>query len=484
MIAQNPLMAFQAEIHAEARRLARPVPQLMTRLLERRNLQGAWDRVRATNGSNTPGIDGDTCDALESQLERWLDRLADDLLHGRYQPQPPRRVDIPKNSGTGIRRIGILTIRDRVVHAALKQVLEPVLEPVFLSNSFGFRPGRSVAAALNAASRAAVSDEAESLMLPWAAHLDVADCFDTIDHQLLTETLACHVADSDLHALLRRTLQTGGTRAGLVRRRWRGIVQGSALSPLLCNLYLHPLDEVLSRFRRQSDADVQMFRYADDLLILAPTARLCRNAIDLVRRTLRHRRQRLRRPVAAPSLLSEGVSWLGVSLAPRRNSWTGRIAVGYLIRDDKVRSMLARIDEMTVPPSERIDPAAFNLARWLVSINDQLRDWRQVYQYADNAREVFATLDERALRRVGQLLESVTGLRRYQLVKQYVRRLPRGFWTWEVEGTRLVVLSSLAPRRPYRLVRPPNWIASRGRRPLTARRGFEAARAGKSQISN
>jgi len=159
---------------------------------------------------------------------------------------------------------------------------------------------------------------------------------------------------------------------------------------------------------------------------------------------------------------------------PRRNPWTGRLRVGYYVRDEKVLHMLRRIDEMTLAPSERIDASAFNLSRWLVSINAELRDWRQVYQYAENAPELFATLDQRTLHRVGKLLGSVTGLRRNALVKQYVRRLPRSFLTWQVDGTRLVVLSSLAPRRPHRLIRQPAWMKFKRRR-----NGFRAGDAGR-----
>jgi hypothetical protein len=120
--------------------------------------------------------------------------------------------------------------------------------------------------------------------------------------------------------------------------------------------------------------------------------------------------------------------------------------------------MLERVAEMTTPPSARIDPSAFNLGRWIVSVNDQLRDWRQAYLYADNAPEVFAALDEHTRDRVGLLLQAVTGKRFHELRAEYRVRLPRGFWIWQVNGSRLVVLSPLAPRAPEQLTRKPAWL--------------------------
>ncbi len=458
MITTNDLTELQKQLYTQMREQPRPVPQLMSWLLDRRNLDAAWDRISATDGANTPGVDGETCDGILNHLDCWLNQIADDLLHDRYRPLPPRMADIPKTSGRGTRRIGILRIRDRLVHAAVKQVLEPILDPLFLPTSFGFRPGRSVAAALDAAGRLALAEDGHTLAFPWASHLDVADCFDTIDHQLLMEDLSRQIADTDLLRLLSRTLGASGVTAGLFWRRRRGVVQGSSLSPLLCNLYLHPLDQTLAEISQRWHDGVRLLRYADDLLLLARTSRLGHRAIAQVRRVLRMRRQRLRGPIHGPGLLSDGVEWLGVVLRPRRNPWTGDTRVGYLVRDEKVREMLQRIDEITAPPSERIDPAAFDLARWLVSVNDQLRDWRQVYQYADNAAEVFATLDDHARQRVGRLLASVTGLRPNRLAGRYGCQLPRGFFTWQIDGARLTVLSSLAPRRPRRLIHPPAWL--------------------------
>jgi retron-type reverse transcriptase len=194
MNAQAALIGLQGDVFRTARagRLAgRAAGKLMPWLLDGRNLRSAWERVSSADGAQTPGVDGVTCGAIFHRWEAWLGALGEDLRRGRYQPKPPRWVMVPKASRPGAyRRLGVLTVRDRVVHAALKQVLEPVLEPVFRAGSFGFRPGRSVCGALGEAVRLlSPSPAGGALPFGFAVHLDVADCFDTIDHEMLLEGL-------------------------------------------------------------------------------------------------------------------------------------------------------------------------------------------------------------------------------------------------------------------------------------------------------
>lgn len=119
--------------------------------------------------------------------------------------------------------------------------------------------------------------------------------------------------------------------------------------------------------------------------------------------------------------------------------------------------MAARLVEMTAPPSDKIDAAAFNLGKWIVSVNAQLRDWRQAYLYADNTADVFRLLDSVAFDRIGELLRAVTGGSWSDIRRNHLAHLPRGFRSWEVPGARLSVLSSLAPSAPAGLIRRPRW---------------------------
>lgn len=456
---QRALVRLQAQLYREVKGSGTPVKQVMTWLLDRRNLEAALDRVQDAPGADTPGPDGVTFSDIRHRPESWLSRLSEDLYHGRFRPSPPRWIEVPKPNRPGaFRKLGILNLRDRVVQAAIKQILEPILEPLFLPTSYGFRPGRSVPAALQRALALLTPKHGKQPALPWAVHLDVADCFDTIDHALLVQAVSRYVADADFLKLLTAVVDVGGTtRFTWWYRRRVGLVQGSALSPLLCNLYLHSLDVTLRDFAAANQGGLHMLRYADDLLLLARDPRLATRAVREIRNHLATLRQSLRHPNPAPRSLQEGVEWLGVCLRQRPYCWTGRTTFGYTIPDAKVLEMLARLDEITTPPSSRISSSAFNPARWIVSINDQLREWRQAYLFADNAFDVFRTLDDHCRYRTGQLLMALTGCSRSEL-QNYRTFLPRGFWTWEVDGARLVVLSALAPHYPGRLERPPLWM--------------------------
>src|SRR5207248_677608 len=147
----------------------------------------------------------------------------------------------------------------------------------------------------------------------------------TIDHGLLLAELGRHVADPDAARLLEQILLAGGSRTGrLWWQRTCGLVQGSALSPLLCNLALHPLDQALADLAQASQHGVRALRYADDLLLLGRDVRLAERGLALTRHVLRRLQQRLRDPGAAPRPLHLGIDWLGVRLQPRPHRWTGQ----------------------------------------------------------------------------------------------------------------------------------------------------------------
>jgi group II intron reverse transcriptase/maturase len=455
---RSELLNLQTQIFQATRTAARPVRGLMSWVLDRRNLTAAWDRVSATDGADTPGPDGVTCSQLKNRVGPYLADLAEDLFHRRYFPSGARWVDIPKpNNPAASRRIGILNVRDRVVQTAIRQVVEPVLEPTFLPTSFGFRPGRSVAGALDAAASAlsAPANKAPDYLV--AVPLDVADCFPTIEHAGLLADLAAQIADPDLLDLIGRAVAAGGEVAGrLWWQRRCGLVQGGPLSPLLCNLALHTLDAVAARLTRDTRRGVLVLRYADDLLLLARDAATAKAAVGTLRNVLRSRWQRFKaEPTPVPA--STGVEWLGVRLQPRRLVWPGETAYGYAVPEAKTAGMIARLVEMTAPPSDKIDAATFNLGKWIVSVNTQLRDWRQAYLFADNAPDLFRLLDQVAFERIGELLRAVHGVGWAEIRRNHFARLPRGFRTWEVPGARLSVLSSLAPCAPAWLTRRPSW---------------------------
>ena len=225
-------------------------PGLMEEVLRRENLVAAHARVRANRGA--PGVDGMTVeDLLPYCREHWA-RIREELLGDRYQPQPVRRVEIPKPDRQGMRGLGIPTVLDRLIQQALLQVLQPRIDPTFSPESFGFRPGRSAhGAVLRARAHMAAGYR-------WVVDLDLEKFFDRVNHDVLMARVARRVKDARILRLLRRYLQAGVLEGGLVSPRTEGTPQGGPLSPLLSNLLLDDLDRELARRGHR------FVRYADD----------------------------------------------------------------------------------------------------------------------------------------------------------------------------------------------------------------------------
>src|SRR5438874_1923947 len=234
----------------------------------------AWDRVRNNRGARTAGVDGETARYIESErgLEGFLTDLRADLKARTFQPLPVRRRAIPKAGGK-VRYLGIATIRDRVVQASLKLVLEPIWETDFLPCSYGFRPNRrahdAVAEVHHFASRS----------YEWIVEGDIKACFDEISHAALMDRVRERVGDKRVLALVKAFLKAGIlTEDGALADTNAGTPQGSILSPLLSNVALSVLDEHFARApggpastpwerarrRRLGLPNYRLVRYADD----------------------------------------------------------------------------------------------------------------------------------------------------------------------------------------------------------------------------
>lgn len=466
---QKDLIDLQRRVYLASRDVGQPIDHLMPWLLEDANLFAAWDRVRHAEGAHTPGIDGVTGVDVDGRCANWLASIRKQLMEGSYKFEAPRWVEVPKKSEdprAGIRRLGILTLRDRVVHTAIKQVLEPILEATFSDRSFGFRPGRSVPMAVTAACAFASKVCVALSSRAWVIRMDVADCFDTIDHDHLLGQVRERVSDVQMLDLIKNLLSViplQGSRWRFPRRRQRGVVQGSPLSALLCNIAFNSLDHVMTTPEDASTAKTALFRYADDMLLVAADRRSARKGVRRLRRLIRVQGQRLKRCKQHAVPLSEGVEWLGLRISPRHrlNELFGRTEFGYTVPERQLTRMIERIDELTTPPSSRIDIDVFDSSLWIVSINTQLRQWAQAYRLADDSSEVFRIIDEYARRQTALLLRRITGLSLRDLHRMHRARLPRGFWTWQVNGTRLVQLAALAPHQlDCRRKRPPWQTAS------------------------
>jgi group II intron reverse transcriptase/maturase len=224
---------------------------LFDKVYRRDVVQRAWEQVRRNRGA--AGIDRTTlADVEQYGVDRLLDELVTDLRSGRYRPSPARRVFIPKPGSAERRPLSIPTVRDRVVQAAVKIVLEPVFEADMLPCSFGFRPCRTAHDALQV-----LLDESFKGNR-WVVETDIANCFEAIGHDRLMQAVEERISDRQVLKLLRAMLRSGVMQDGSVRRTVTGTPQGGVISPLLANVYLHRLDRawrpgedgVLVRVRR------------------------------------------------------------------------------------------------------------------------------------------------------------------------------------------------------------------------------------------
>ena len=337
-------------------------------------LEAAWDRVWANGGA--AGVDGQSIERFEAQAELYLTELSTALREGNYRPQPIKRVEIPKGDGK-TRPLGIPTVKDRIVQTAVKFVLEPVFEATFHPTSYGFRPGRGCHDALREV--AGLIEEGYT----FAVDADFASYFDTIPHERLMQRVEERISDGRILGLLRGWLEQDILRD---MERWtptEGTPQGAVISPLLANIYLHPLDE------RMAARGYRMVRYADDFVVLCKSREEAEAALAEIRAWVAENGLRLhpdKTHVGDCRQSGQGFEFLGYRFEAGRRFVRKKSLTRF---KDNIRAKTRRT-------------RGVSLARIIKELNPVLRGWFGYFKHAHPS--IFIVLDQLIRRRLRAFL--------------------------------------------------------------------------------
>jgi group II intron reverse transcriptase/maturase len=368
---------------------AKKVHSLIDKVYQRKNLEMAWERVKANRGSG--GVDGQSLDEFAAQLDQQLDRLQSELKEDVYRPQPVRQVQIPKAGKPGeIRTLGIPTIYDRVCQQALLNRLEPIFEPVFDEANFGYRRGLSTKDAMRK-----VWAEIQSSR-EWIVDADLKDFFGSVDHAKLLTLVSQRIADGRVLRLIEATLKAGSYGKGRLFPTERGTPQGGVVSPLLSNILLTPFDQEMRR------RGYQLTRYADDWVITCESAAEARAAVAAALRILNELGVQLHPQKTRIVHVRQGFEFLGYKIKRGKQLRLppGKIRSGaqsgelYAIpREKSVRRFMDQVRALT---RRRVPLKTKEL---IEELNPVLRGWGHHYKRA-HVRKLFHRLDGWIVRRI------------------------------------------------------------------------------------
>ncbi len=361
-------------------------------LVER--LEAGFRRVKKNKGS--PGVDGVTIAEFESRLSEELGRLKEELESWTYKPSPVRRVETPKPGGKGIRLLGVPTVRDRVVHATLKALLEPIFEPLFSDHSYGFRLERNQRQAVEAARLIVASGK------PYVVDIDLSKFFDRIQHDRLIARLSQHISDKRILRLIGLLLRSGIMANGLVTPSTEGAVQGSPLSPLLSNIVLDELDKELER------RGLEFCRFADDCNIFVRTPKAAERVMESVSGYIEKRLKLVVNQEKSQVARSDRVKFLGMTIVGKT------IAISH----KALQAAMAKVKELTPRGTHQ------NLEKTLEEINGWYVGWAGYFAmtyYPAQLKKIEAHIRRRLRSRLVDQQKSKRNLYR-KLVKRGVSR--------------------------------------------------------------
>lgn len=348
---------------------------LIDKVYRPRTLQQAWQRVRAKKGG--PGVDHQSIEAFERDLERNLAKLHEELRQGSYRPRPILRVYIEKDGSKEKRPLGIPTVRDRVVQSALRMVIEPIFERNFARHSYGFRPRRGCKDALRRV------DQLLKAGSRWVADVDLKAYFESIPREELMEEIRRHIADSRVLELIEGFLKQGILEDLVLWSPERGTPQGAVISPLLANIYLHPVDVVME------EAGYEMVRYADDIVVVCRSDTEGQEALGLIRRLTEARKLTLhpeKTRLVDSGAPGEGFEFLGYHFE-RGIRWPRKRSLKKL--KDAIRSKTKRCN-------------GHSMEATVEDINGTLRGWFEYFKHSH--KWTFTRIDPWVRRRLRSIL--------------------------------------------------------------------------------
>ncbi len=350
----------------------------------------AWERVRGNTGARTAGIDGQTARGIEADpgVSAFLEDLRGQLCSRTFRPVPVRERLIPKSGGKS-RRLGIPTVADRVVQAALKLVLEPIFEQDFQSCSYGFRPNRRAHDAL------AEIHHFGSRKYQWVLEGDIEACFDTIDHTALMGRVRRRVEDRRVLALVKAFCKAGIiTELGEQQETMTGTPQGGILSPLLANIALSVLDDYFvaqwqatmkdhnARYRRRQKglANWRLIRYADDWVAMVAGTRADTEQLQQeIAAVLAPMGLRLSAHKTKVVHLGEGFDFLGYHIQWRRKRGTSQRHVYTYPSKNALASIKTKVRALTNQKAHR------DLKALLIRINPVVQGWCHYFKYGSSS---------------------------------------------------------------------------------------------------
>jgi RNA-directed DNA polymerase len=377
---------------AKGRQRKKKVHSRIDKVFSRKNLELAWEKVKKNRGS--AGIDEVTIAQFEARQEYYLDLRHRKLRDGTSQPQPVKRVEIPKPDG-GVRKLGLPAVLDRVCQQALVQRMEPIVEPTCLDSAFGSRKGRSPHDAM----RQVWQELNEGNV--WIVDADLRQYFDTIDQEKLIDVIAEEISDGRVLQLVWDMLRAGVMEGGSWKPTLTGVPQGGVASPLWSNIFLTPFD------RRMTAEGVRLTRWADDFGVLCQTREEAQRALAVAERVLRAELGVELHPQKTRIVhVSQGFECLGYTVkqgaghrlpAHKRRGRSTPQNLYAIPRETSVKRFREQIRALTRRK------APLKLRELIERINPVIRGWGTFYRKAD-VRRLFHRLDGWIERRIYSFL--------------------------------------------------------------------------------